>query len=382
MKLLLILAILCMVGVVSATDEYEVSITVSYPSNLDDITNSTWLPFGTYVVTKGESENVMDSKIELIDVSVQTNTALIEVLRDGDRYPNVMKVSESVIVDETVKITLNDIRKKTIGDGVITDCDTVVSIWIEPNSLEKLGLEEGGVNSYNPIEYGKTAGWSTSGNTELVTLSIEKREDFGGILVIIDGGEWEEVTSGNTDRRLFELNDNAEYSVQIHYEMVDFWGGKTDEEEIYTLKITGLEVRSGAVGVSSGLLGSYSKEESTNIRLVTGVDGNFQEFSGATVTSEGQNSEGNYVWNVIFDSAGTKRLTFVSDSGSEGYFDFSISAKQESTSDTVSSRNDDSNNSLGYIIFGLLLLGGIVMLIVTKKKGKPKASVGPTSYEA
>ena len=376
-----VLLVLICIGNASA-ETYEASITISYPSDMEDIDNGTWIAFGTYEIEKGESKNIMDATIKLIDLDTDTDTVMFGVTKDNDYYPEILVSGTDTIVDEDYKIKLNHIKVGTGDSGIIYEDDSVVSIWIEPNSADKLGLSEGDIpNRFNPIEYGKTAGWSSAGNTEEVILNVEKLEDVSGILVVIEGGDWEEIPTSDNDKRIFELYDNVEYTITVSYTEVDVWDGESDEVDVYVLSVSGLEASSSSTVSSSGLLGSFSNVAGSKISITTANNGTFDAMSGMSVNPSGQNTDGNYVWALTFDSAGTKRIDFVSNSGGEGYFDFQISAKQDTSESKVTEKDDGEDNNLGLILIVLGLVGAVV-LILFNKKGKNKKGSMTSSPES
>ena len=385
---LCIIIMLCLIPI-GAAETYEASITTYRPDDIDDLDNTTWSPFGTFILLKGETKTSVH-EIEVLDISLDSETVFIEVKKGSTRYTRFITVGERIIIDDDFQVGLNFVRSSG-GSSIIDSDDNVVTVWVSPNSMDKLILVEGGLNEFNPIEFGKQDGWSSIKSEDYVTVYVHRNVVSAGILIDIEGGDWDEVTKSSDSDRSFELNENGVYAIIITYTERDVWGGERDEEEIYEIQLAGLDTStssysgydgsssgsSGSSGSSSadaGLLGSYSNVIHKYIIVVTEHDGQFDVDADCTVKYDGQNSDGNYVWKIKFSTIGIKKIDFHSSEGI-GQFEFDISESSSEGETTVSSDQSTSggtsNSALILVVVGVIAIIGVIAYTgMMKKKDK------------
>lgn len=393
-EMIAVLILLLMVFPASAIESYEVELTILRPNDMNDLDNTTWSVYDTFTIIMGETITSVH-KIEILDVSITAETIFIEVIKDGDRYTDYIKLDEERVFGEEdeldFKIRLDDIDENGFSSSTTTigDEDDVVKVWIAPNTAEQLALTKDPriPDAYNPSEFGKTGGWSGAGSVEYVVLYIERLEQSSGIAISVDGGDWDEKTTDG-DARKFELNENAVYTITVDYETVDKWGGVNDETEIYMLSLTGLLYGTNTGSTSTNTLSTDYTDTvldtlkgtvDTYIIFETDSDGAWEEIDGMTTKFDAELPNGDYSWKIKFDSAGTHEVGFSGTDGSSGYFKFVVKEKTPVPSATVAAQqtttNEDKESNAGTIV---LLIGALILIaasaIYMNRKNKAKNS--------
>ena len=156
--MVVIITLLLCIGNASAT-MYEASIDV-YKAEFDDDGNFTWGSWEDDLwIGESESETVCGNvEITFSEPSSSISYGMFVIKKSGttdwiDIFPGEGNYEVIDIEDIRLKIVLNQIRPQTGTTGIISDDDSVVSIWIEPNSADKLGLSTGDIpNVFNPVE--------------------------------------------------------------------------------------------------------------------------------------------------------------------------------------------------------------------------------------
>ena len=392
--MLMFLVLFLLIGNVSADDAYEVTLTVLRPDTTD-YDNTTWSKYDTITVDKDERV-VSIYKIMVEDIALSSETAVIEVIEDGERIVIFIKVGESEVFEfedsesPPIKIKVESIEEGGFSsDSAASSDDDVVRIWVAPNSLDELCLTKdvSTPDSYNPSEFGKTSGWSGSGSIEYVVLYIERVQDVNGITITIDGGDWDEIRVDDNDKRKFELNENAVYTITVDYEEEDVWGGVKDATEIYKLSITGLlyGTNTGSSGnpltttttYEDRIVESFNGEINKYVIVETKSKGTWEEVDGAVIKLDGETTSGTFSWKIKFDNAGTHKVGFVETDGSSGYYRFLIKENTPAPAATTvaasqTSSDDTSSSGTAVLILGAFILIGAAGIFLNKKNRDKK----------
>lgn len=380
-ELIVVLALFLLIGNVSAEDSYDVTLTILRPDNIYDLENTTWSKYDEITIDKDERITSIH-KIMILDVSLNTDTIFVEVIKNGERFTNFIKEGEEVLFgndDELdFKIKVNSIELETLnGDGIVANDDDIVAVWIEPNSVDKLFLNPFIPETFNPSEYGRTTGWSGTGSLESIDFYIERLQSIGGVGVTITGGDWDEIDINTDNRRKFELNENGVYVITVDYESVDVWGGVKDETETYTLSVTGLTYGTNTGSVSTTtyddrIIETFSGTIDKYIIVETAVDGNWEEIDGAVTKFDAKTTTGKYSWKIKFDTAGNHKVGFRGADGTSGYYRFIIKETTPQPAATLvaeqtTTESESSNIGIIMAVFGVLILVGSLAIFLNKK---------------
>jgi len=387
--ILTVLVLFLLFGNVSADDSYEVTLNVMRPDNMNDLDNTSWSKYETIVLDKNERVTSVH-KVMILDVSLETDTVFIEVIKDGERYTNFLIEGESATFGEEdeldFKIEVETIEEAGSGGGsssTLLNDDDVVAVWIAPNSVDKLPLNAGIPESFNPSEYGKSNGWSGTGSVEEVNLYIERVQEIKGVTISITGGDWDEVAIDHDDRRKFELNENAVYVITIDYDKEDVWGGVSEEREVFTISLHGLTygTNTGTIPSSSTTTtgGTYEDKTLDSFSIVpnkygivvTDTKGTWQEVDGAKVKFDAETTSGEYSWKVMFDTEGTHKIGYKETDGTSGFYRFVVKEVAPQPTETVvasqTSTGDKTSAGTVVALIGIVLLIGAGMIFYKKK---------------
>lgn len=392
--MLMVLVLFLLIGNASADDAYEVTLTILRPDTTD-YDNTSWSKYDTITVDKDERV-VSIYNIMVEDIALSSETAVIEVIEDGERIVIFIKVGESEIFEfedsdsPPIKIKVDSIEEAGLNsNSAATSDDDVVRIWVAPNNLDELSLTKDAStpDSYDPSEFGKTSGWSGSGSIEYVILYIERVQDVDGITITINGGDWDEIRIDDNDKRKFELNENAVYTITVDYDEEDVWGGVKEATEIYKLSVVGLLYGTNTGSTGNPLTTSTTYEERTlesfngNINkyiiVETKTQGVWEEIDGAVTKADGETTSGTFSWKIKFDSAGIHKVGFKETDGSSGYYRFLVkedTPAPAATTVTASQTTSDNTSSSGtaVLILGALILLGATGIFINKKNRDKK----------
>ena len=398
-EVMMVLVLFLLIGNVSA-DDYDITLTILRPDT-NDYDNTTWSKYDTITVDKDERV-VSIYNIMVEDIALSSETVVIEVIEDGERVVIFIKVGESEIFEfedsdsPPIKIKVDSIEEggSSSSTTAVSEEDDVVRIWVAPNSLDELCLTKDASipDAYNPSEFGKTSGWSGSGSIEYVVMYIERLENAGGITVTIEGGDWDEIRINDDDKRKYELNENAVYTITVEYEELDSWGGVKDEVEVYKLSVTGLlygiNTDSGNplttnIAYEDRTIESFNSEIDKYIIVETDSQGVWEEVDGAVIKLDGETTSGTISWKIKLDSAGTHRIGFREADGSSGYYRFlikEIAPVATVAANQVTSDSDDESNSgtVVLILGGLILIGAAAIFLNKKNRDKKGGNNGNT----
>ena len=391
-EVIMVLVLFLLMGNASAED-YDVTLTILRPDT-NDYDNTTWSKYDTITIDKDERV-VSIYKIMVEDIALSSETAVIEVIEDGERIVIFIKVGESEIFEfedsdsPPIKIKVDSIEEggSSSSTTAVSEEDDVVRIWVAPNSLDELCLTKDAStpDAYNPSEFGKTSGWSGSGSIEYVVMYIERLENAGGITVSIEGGDWDEIRIDDDDKRKYELNENAVYTITVEYEELDSWGGVKDEVEVYKLSVNGLlygtNTGSGnplttTVTYEDRIIESFNGEINNYIIVETDFQGVWEEIDGAVIKLDGETTSGAISWKIKFDVAGTHKIGFRETDGSSGYYRFlikeNVPVATVAANQVTSDSDDKSSSGTAVLILGALILVGAVAIFLNKKNRDKK----------
>lgn len=341
----------------------------------------------------GQTEDVPEDANTKDKYIIKVHKNLTGVATSGD---DAAELESSVLGDAVDLFVLtSDVQTITVKDVVITvsidDDAYAVTKYPEinegnpvPITIVKPNVQVSGADKGNDIDrkestvqITRTSGSST---TTLATITLE---------------EWEEHFADDKNNRNFDiqgstikllLRDNGTYTIKYSIQAVDHLGQKVGDPEVLEYSISNGDVTAPAVELSDDFVKSTYKLGDTLVLNMAGVEvednttdvesllktmkvtlTNTDTEESWTLESDPNASEGTYIYEHKFESAGNYTLTITveDEAGISG---------SSSVSFTVSTEDTEPINVtevLGGVLIGLsvaLLAGVVIYFIVSKVK--------------
>jgi hypothetical protein len=371
------------------------------PTGIDyaDADDNDWKLYDSINLEIGDDETL--DYFEILEIA--TNGENIRAIFDDK--PIILSKFDSVYSEDLeLKVQLVSLFPKESLDTTTTDytnSDKIVNIWVELEDGTTKNLVEGKILSfdYSKYEENEDSWWIVEDSEyDELTLFVEKISD-ADISFGIDTDEiYEENKDGNTIE--FTLLTNGLYEFTIDYETIDDWGGITDEQQTFGIKVSGLtEGTKSSEGLSisenlivgNTIISFYNTE---SVTVVTNEDGEWTEDNSYSVQKT-DNEDGTYSWVLKFAKSGTYNVYFTSVNNEMQLVKFKVSEKEtvnvddtSSSSKVVSSNESSFTDSIkdkGVFIIALICVLVIGILLINdsnkKKKNNSGGSFGGNSDE-
>ena len=287
-------------------------------------------------------------------------------------------VQTITVKDVVITVSIDDDAYAVTKYSEINEADPVGITIVKP-SVEVSGADKGNDidRKESTVQITRTSGSST---TTLATITLE---------------EWEEHFADDKNNRNFDiqgstikllLRDNGTYTIKYSIQAVDHLGQKVGDPEVLEYSISNGDVTAPTVELSDDFVKSTYKLGDTLVLNMAGVEvednttdvesllktmkvtlTNTDTEESWTLESDPNASEGTYIYEHKFESAGNYTLTITveDEAGISG---------SSSVSFTVSTEDTEPINVtevLGGVLIGLsvaLLAGVVIYFIVSKVK--------------
>jgi len=376
-KILLVLMLIT--GVASATDTYTLKITTELKQNTG------WSPVMSKLMNTTDDQYVVGSlSIKYTDFDVNNKIAMLTI--SGGNNPTIYlgetHTKECVGGDNTAKC-INDPDNATVGTVRITYISATlktsgttttnsgtgdpITVYIQQNE-NKLTIAENSQGTFDVGAYNAKSGWTTTNGQKEANLYIQRNYGAASDPQITTTGQYEKQAV-DTNTFKYILKTNTKYTFSIKTTSTGVWGGTNEKTVTYTVTVKGLQG-----GVGGGLPSAPAPYDVTKgvAKEFPLPDGTFTSSSGVSATKGTVNADGQVIWTLNFNTAGLQQLKYTTVDGSESAYAFRVVEPPAPASTAAGNQKQqtDSGSGTNYYVLGaiLVLIGAAGFLILKRKK--------------
>jgi len=283
----------------------------------------------------------------------------------------------------SIRVRLQDIVLKSSTTVITATAGNIIDLYVQCSNGEKLYLNKGNQNNYDPTLCTTKSGWSSTTEKEIFMYLKRNYNIPFTLLIETNGGYKEEAIDTNTGK--YTLQNNDKYIFNIKTRRTTIWGGEVEETGIYTLSITGMNSVSGtsapATTTTPNQILSYTVTIG-DIKEITLADGSFEGSSAFSANKIGTPEAGKTSWQLSFMESGTTTVRYTPITGTA--FDIRFIVKEKTTTTTKASQPPTGNNFVGD---NLLVIVAVILILIAglyyfQKSRKPKGRITSDTEES
>jgi hypothetical protein len=281
--------------------------------------------------------------------------------------------------DNAVRISLNEINGTVdvtptptptpTGTASASDNPIYAYVYVD----RELPMTKDKVNTFDGEKYLQQTGWTTEGGISRINVYFQRRDTSIPMSISVKAESQEPKVYWEEKLAKYMIESNGKYAFTVKYETKNAWGWKEEFEEIYTLVVTGMEVKGASAAKTIAASTPYEATITAPKTIRMTADGTFEPQNGVTITDNGDRTftfkftvPGNYDFNFKGKDGGRATVSFTVLSGT--------TTTQIETATTANQQQSGEGGDSNWILYIVLLFAfaGLIYMFIFKRKGVQK----------